>query len=508
MHRPLASWLLLVASLSGPLLLVGCGDPSTPTQIVLRIDLGGDLKVPCDLDRLDVEIPGVDAAETRAALLTGRAEIPLQVTLVDNGSREPFEVTVVALRGETQRVITQRVKLPGFRAGKAQLAEVTLTGLCGDDCALVDRSTGTLPAYTAADTREPAKCNVGPVDCEPEGCGEDEECFDGVCRNVNVARYVVSRNPAGQLPIACERFDNEEQVVEILGGAGTVDARAYVDFQARAGQYADSGLRFFFYGRRVFGAWVGVDGWVLFDFTPGEDAQAPTPGADGNSNANVSLSSAEAPAGIYPFWSGLRLHDTISAVCVSRISDDDWTPAEGETAPPLKSIQIAWDYMCFAGVEGCPGDRTQERLSFQVVLDAASSDTPLPGESGRVSVGWGGSNRAHRSAARPDEAVYGRDQAMDRYVTVGLKDSIAAACEAHTGDVADDDDATIEQRCDVFSGRCPDGSPCGFSQLPDLFYARGDASLLLQSESFFDSPDDALPPAIPKGSLVFTPAEP
>lgn len=510
------------AAVLGALLLVtGCPESSTITQIVLRIEMSPDIEVPCDVEAIDVEVPGVADDRIEAYVLGTDATLPVQITLID-GPTEPFDVTIVGERAGEGAAFEQVVTLPGFVSGKSRLAVVTIDEACGAECEPKVLAAEDLTAYTpVVNTYEPTRCQTPEVcgngidddgdgktdgedeecasdECDPE-CGEGLECFGGLCRTNNIVRYVAS---AGGAPAAsaCERT---ESVTIIEATGGTSDAVAYVDLREEAAE--DAGFEFYFYGRRVYGAWVGVDGWVAFDFTPGEDPSAPTVGTGGDPNQNVNLDSSAAPPGIYPFWYGMKLRTNgPGKVCAARILGDD-PDGDGELLPPVRQLQLAWDLGCFNGTSVCPAGSTgNDRIYLRVVLDAVKAGSSLSDKNGRIRIGAGGAGKSQRSDEFPELAVYGRDRAAEDgpLATIGLKDGVAPACLPHSGDIADDD-ASIPQRCDVFSGRCPGNTACGFTQVPDLFYER-DGKKLMQPVSILEG----TPPQNTGDSIVFTPAGP
>jgi hypothetical protein len=501
-HRPMRTSIghrvRSVVAIVAMALLGSCAKSSTVTQIVVRIDLEPTLKVPCAIDSIDIEVPGVEDSLIEEYSLEDNARLPIQITLID-GPTGPFDIVVVGRKaGQDAPVLEQVVTLPGFVSGKSKLALVKLDSACGSDCEPQVISAAELADYAPiGDTYAAARCDVveicgNGIDDDNDGdtdnedsecvtctpvCAGDEECFAGVCRTLNVVRYE-TKQALSAADDACQRPDKE---VLLVAGDG-VDAAGYVPIYNAAPTGENPSMDFFFYGRRVHGVWIGVDGWMAFDFDPGQEASPPALGVGGDRNKNQPLDAAGVPAGIYPFWHGLQLRTTNSEpkVCV-------WKDQESASDPVATQLQIGWNLGCFNESSSCPGDtENPDKIHLRVVLDAADlSEDRLWERAGRIQIGLGGGGSmglSQLSTEYPELAIYGRDPENDLYVTMGLKDVAPAACEAHTGDIADGDTVAIAQKCNVFTGRCPGTNvPCGFSQYPDPFYSVGDQVLMESS---------------------------
>ncbi|MCA9580732.1 MAG: hypothetical protein KC416_02990 [Myxococcales bacterium] len=379
----------LLLPIAVSLLTLSC---ESVTQLVVRVDT--DYKVPCEAEILELEIvPGVvDTAGDPLGTLDlrtriGRAVLPAQVAIVGDSGTE-FEITARLLDDAGKTVVLEETATAKLQADESVLVAFSflkggsfvegpgaLTGrtphepaTCVDECDFIDNDEDTRIDEDAAD------------DCGCPQCPVGTECFNGVCRAQDSARYSAAESRRTWVN-ACSTPDQS-----ILFESPLKEGVTRVDLP--------EGFDFLYYGRPVTALWVSVDGWTSFAVDEPALGAEPQPidgeGVPGNS--------------IFPFWENMELPaGRSSKVC---------------TVYSNNSFYVTWDDLCFEEESG----ECDDGDSLFVGLELETGEDRIYLHYG-VGTTVGTSKDIHASEKYPDRA----DGSL---ATIGLSDVASRACSA------------------------------------------------------------------------------
>jgi hypothetical protein len=397
-------------------LAAACGNP---TEIIVFADT--NLGVPCDVDRLQVEVIGADAADAVSKDFPLDGDVVPSWTLVKSGGGDAITVRATAWRGDVVRA--KAVANTSFRAYTTQSLSVVLT----DDC--TDANPCDLSQFVQTRLVEPVASSravcVPPQPCDGLALYDDCNLTSGgvgACQTEGDGLSCAPRPPP--YLIVTESVDNYTftDVSLVADLTDACDNGGFAEYEEFSGVARNDSVfavtnpafvaaletfDFQFYNEPIRRLWLADDGFMTF----GENAVEATLDRVTNTEGLPSLGGPR--FGVAAMWDNLefRANTRLCSVII------------GADTPETAVLWTTWRNICLA--PACP---TTDNFEFSVGLEAFTN---------RVIVGF----ETATSVAEPDRAA-------GALAVVGVADNFTTpGCDAD----------------EEVNGLCTDGTPAGYT---------------------------------------------